>query len=73
MLAALMMPLFMACGSDSDGEDGGARDNELKAMAIGMWMCTESRDTQYGQTMNGLMVGKEVFIYANNTYRSTSS
>ena len=73
MLAVMMMPLFVACGSDSDGEDGGARDNELKTQAIGLWMCIESRDTQYGQTMNGLMVGKEIFIYANNTYRSTSS
>lgn len=71
MFLLLAMPLMMvACGNDSD--DDGLKDAELKTQAKGRWMCTESTDTSDGYTSKGLMVGKEVFIYANGTYTSTA-
>ena len=72
MLMAMALPLMVACGGD-DGNDDGSRDTELIKKAVGKWMCTESTDSYQGQTYSGLLVGKEIAIYANGTYTSTSS
>jgi hypothetical protein len=70
MLVVMMIPLVISCSKD---DDNGPSGDELKKQAIGAWMCTESRDEGGGRVYNGLMVGKEVVIKANNTYTSTSS
>lgn len=71
MLAALMMPMLVACGDDGESS-GGYQDDDLISKAIGTWMCTQSTDIGNGQIYQGLMVGKEVTINAGGTYTSTS-
>ena len=73
MLMGMLMPLVTSCGGDDDGDGGGSTDGDLIAKAVGTWMCTQSTDTQQGQSYQGLMVGKEVTINANGTYTSTAS
>ena len=73
MLMVMALPLMVACGGDDEGSSGGgAKDEDLIRQAIGTWMCTESTDSQQGQSYNGLMVGKEVTINLNGTYTSTA-
>ena len=73
MLMGMLIPLAVSCGGDDDGDGGGSTDGDLIAKAVGTWMCTQSTDTQQGQSYQGLMVGKEVTINANGTYTSTAS
>jgi hypothetical protein len=73
MLMGMLIPLAASCGGDDDGDGGGSTDGDLIAKAVGTWMCTQSTDTQQGQSYQGLMVGKEVTINANGTYTSTAS
>ncbi|WP_288279844.1 lipocalin family protein [uncultured Prevotella sp.] len=71
MLMVMVMPLVMACSSD-DGDDDGARDEKLVAEAVGSWMCIQSTDSQGSNSINGLMVGKEVTIKKDGTFTSTA-
>lgn len=73
MLIAMALPMMVACGGDDSSDGGGNEDSQLISKAIGTWMCTQSTDSGQGQTYQGLMVGKEVTIYANGTYSSTAS
>lgn len=73
MLMVMAIPLMVACGGDDSSSGDSYKDSELISRAIGTWMCTQSEDTGQGQTYQGLMVGKEVTIYANGTYSSTAS
>ena len=72
ILMLMIMPMFMACGSD-DKNSNNVPAEELAKMAVGTWMCTESTDTYQGETVRGLQVGKEITIKDNGTYTSTSS
>ena len=71
MLMVMALSTMVACGSDDD--DNGASGADLVKEAVGTWMCTQSTDSQKGQSFDGLMVGKEVTIKADGTYTSTSS
>ena len=71
LLVMMLLPMMVACGDDDGGS--GPSGDALKIQAIGLWMCTDSKDEYGGKTYNGLMVGKEVHIMSNNTYTSTSS
>lgn len=62
-----------SCGGDDDGNNGGATGGDLISKAIGTWMCIQSTDQQGSNSYQSLMVGKEITIYANGTYTSTSS
>lgn len=70
MLMVMALPMMVACSSDSDSGPSG---DELIQNAIGRWMCTESIDQQGSYEISGLMVGKEVTIYKNGKFTSTSS
>ncbi len=70
ILILLILPMFMACGSD---DNKGASGDELVRQAIGTWMCTESTDSYQGNTVKGLQVGKEITFKDDGTYTSTSS
>ena len=69
MLAVIMMSMMTACGSDDDDNGGDIDVNQ----AVGTWMCVQSTDTYRGQSVTGLLVGKEITIKANGTYTSTAS
>lgn len=71
MLTILMIPLMVSCG-DNDEKDGSPSGDDLIIKASGTWMCTQSVDTQNGQSYQGLMVGKEITINPNGTYTSTA-
>ena len=72
MLTILMIPLMVSCG-DNDEKDNTPSGDDLIIKASGTWMCTQSLDTQNGQSYQGLMVGKEIKISPNGTYTSTAS
>ena len=67
MVVAMLSVGFASC-SDDDGPSG----NDLVAKAVGTWMCTSSKDSAMGYSVDGLMVGKEVTIKSNGTYTSTA-
>ncbi len=70
MLMAMMLPLATSCSKDNEES---AKDTELISLAIGTWMCTESRDTQQnGIYYDGLMVGKQITIKSDGTFTSTA-
>ena len=71
MLSILIIPLMVSCG-DNDEKDGSPSGDDLIIKASGTWMCTQSVDTQNGQSYQGLMVGKEITINPNGTYTSTA-
>lgn len=71
MLAILMIPIMVSCGGD-DEKGSGSSGDDLIIIAAGTWMCTQSVDTQNGNTYQGLMVGKEITISPNGTYVSTA-
>ena len=71
MLTILMIPLMVSCG-DNDEKDNTPSGDDLIIKASGTWMCTQSVDTQNGQSYQGLMVGKEITINPNGTYTSTA-
>ena len=70
MLMVMMMPVVVACSSDD--EDNGSRDSDLLRQAIGTWMCTQSTDSAMGRSYDGLLVGKQVTINADGTFKSTA-
>lgn len=74
-LSKLLLTVFLlsltSCGDDNDGTESSTGD--VISKAIGTWMCTQSTDTQQGSSYYGMMVGKEVTVYANGTYSSTST
>lgn len=72
MLTILMIPLMVSCGDNDETENTPSGD-DLIIKASGTWMCTQSLDTQNGQSYQGLMVGKEIKISPNGTYTSTAS
>ena len=72
MLTILMIPLMVSCG-DNDEKDSSPSGDDLIIKASGTWMCTQSVDTQNGQSYQGLMVGKEIKINPNGTYSSTAA
>lgn len=72
MLAILMIPTMVSCGGD-DEKDGTPSGDDLIIKASGTWMCTQSVDTQNGQSYQGLMVGKEITVSPNGTYTSTAA
>ena len=72
MLAILMIPLMVSCGGGDDENNNTPSGDDLIIKASGTWMCTQSVDTQNGQTYQGLMVGKEISISPNGTYTSTA-
>lgn len=69
LFVALLLPMNVSCGSD---DDSGTSNEDLRTQAVGTWMCTKSTDISQGSSYNGLMVGKQVTIYANGTYTSTA-
>ena len=71
MLSILIIPLMVSCG-DNDEKDSSPSGDDLIIKASGTWMCTQSVDTQNGQSYQGLMVGKEITINPNGTYTSTT-
>lgn len=40
---------------------------------IGTWMCIQSTDEAYGESVDGLLVGKEITLKENGTFTSTAS
>lgn len=72
VLAILMIPMMVSCGGD-DEKGSAPSGDDLIIKASGTWMCTQSVDTQNGQSYQGLMVGKEITITPNGTYTSTAS
>ena len=70
MLLVMLTSLF-SCGNDNEENNVIYTDQELVSMAKGKWMCTKSTDVQQGNSLQGLMVGKEITIYSNGTYSST--
>ena len=71
-LSALLFSVsLISCGDDNDNSS--ASGGNLISQAIGTWMCTQSTDTQQGNSYSGMMVGKEVSIFANGTYTSTGA
>ncbi len=73
LLLVFTTTLFVSCGDDDSDESSSiVTDNELINKAVGVWMCTQSTDTQQGNSYQGLMVGKEITILANGTYTSTA-
>ena len=72
MLAILMIPLMVSCGGGDDENNNTPSGDDLIIKASGTWMCTQSVDTQNGQTYQGLIVGKEISISPNGTYTSTA-
>ena len=71
MLTILMVPMMIACGGD-DEKDNTPSGDDLIIKASGTWMCTQSVDAMNGQSLQGLMVGKEITINPNGTYTSTA-
>ena len=71
MLSILIIPLLVSCG-DNDEKASSTSGEDLIIKASGTWMCTQSVDTQNGQSYQGLMVGKEITINPNGTYTSTT-
>ena len=71
MLSILMIPLMVSCG-DNDEKDNTPSGDDLIIKASGTWMCTQSVDAMNGQSLQGLMVGKEITINPNGTYTSTA-
>lgn len=74
-LSKLLLTVFLlsltSCGDDNNGT--GSSTGDVISKAIGTWMCIQSTDTQQGSSYYGMMVGKEVTVYANGTYSSTST
>ena len=68
LVISLLIPLVSSCSND----DESSSDTDLLTNAIGTWMCTQSVDTQNGESFQGLMVGKEVTINSDGTYSSTA-
>lgn len=68
LVISLLIPLVSSCSND----DESSSDTDLITNAIGTWMCTQSVDTQNGESFQGLMVGKEVTINSDGTYSSTA-
>lgn len=73
MFVALSTIMLVSCGDDGNGSGSSYTGDELKSKATGTWMCTQSTDTQQSNSYSGLMVGKEVSIFANGTYTSTGA
>lgn len=71
LLAIIVIPMMVSCGDD-DEKNSTPSGDDLIIMASGTWMCTQSVDTQNGQSYQGLMVGKEITISPNGTYTSTA-
>ena len=71
LLFVMMMPFVASCGGDDEKSEV-ISDGDLISKAIGTWICTQSIDTQSGQSYQGMMIGKEITIYANGTYTSTA-
>ena len=71
LLAILVIPMMVSCGDD-DEKNSTPSGDDLIIVASGTWMCTQSVDTQNGQSYQGLMVGKEITISPNGTYTSTA-
>lgn len=71
LLAILVIPMMVSCGDD-DEKNSTPSGDDLIIMASGTWMCTQSVDSQNGQSYQGLMVGKEITISPNGTYTSTA-
>ena len=71
-LSALLFSVSLISCGDDNGNSSASGDN-LISQAIGTWMCTQSTDTQQGNSYSGMMVGKEVSIFANGTYTSTGA
>ena len=71
-LAFVMMLLSLTTACGSDDEETPKTGSELVSQAAGTWMCTQSTDSQYGYTAEGLMVGKEVTIKKDGTFTSTA-
>ena len=71
LLAILMVPMMVSCGGDDEKDDNPSGD-DLIIKASGTWMCTQSVDAMNGQSLQGLMVGKEITINPNGTYTSTA-
>lgn len=71
LLAILMIPMMASCGGDDEKDDNPSGD-DLIIKASGTWMCTQSVDAMNGQSLQGLMVGKEITINPNGTYTSTA-
>ena len=71
LLAILMVPMMVSCGGDDEKDDKPSGD-DLIIKASGTWMCTQSVDAMNGQSLQGLMVGKEITINPNGTYTSTA-
>ena len=70
LMLFMTLPLVIAsCGTD---DEENLTDAELIAKAKGHWMCTESSDTYEGRTAKGLIVGKEITIYTDGTYKSNA-
>ena len=67
MLASALTLSFSSCSKDDVVEPLNVQD------AVGTWICTESHDTSYGQTYDGLLVGALITIMDNGTYTSTAS
>jgi len=71
LLAILMVPMMVSCGGDDEKDENPSGD-DLIIKASGTWMCTQSVDAMNGQSLQGLMVGKEITINPNGTYTSTA-
>ena len=71
-LSALLFSVSLISCGDDNGNSSASGDN-LISQAVGTWMCTQSTDTQQGNSYSGMMVGKEVSIFANGTYTSTGA
>ena len=67
----LLSASLISCGDDNDNSS--ASGDDVMSRAIGTWMCTQSTDTQQSNSYYGLMVGKEISIFGNGTYTSTSA
>ncbi len=73
LLVVCFSSLLFSCGGDDSNDSSTVVEGaELINKAVGVWMCTQSTDTQQGNTYQNLMVGKEITVYANGTYTSTA-
>ena len=69
MLAAIILPMTIACNSN-DVEESDVFDIN---QAYGTWMCIQSTDTYQSTSLDGLLVGAEITINKGGTYSSTAS
>lgn len=71
LIAILVIPMMVSCG-DNDENNNTPSGDDLIIIASGIWMCTQSVDTQNGNSYQGLLVGKEITISPDGTYISTA-